>query len=40
MGSIRSEEGEVVGSCETQKNLFEDLSNYWLIETDFAEGKV
>jgi hypothetical protein len=37
--SIRSEEGEV-GSCEMRKKLFEDLSNYWLMEKDFAAGKV
>ena len=40
MGSVPSEEEEVVGSCEMQQKLSEDLNNCWLVETDFAARKV
>jgi hypothetical protein len=38
--SVRSQEEEAVGSCEMQKKLSEDLSNCWLMETDYTLGKV
>jgi len=38
--SVRSQEEEAVGLCEMQKKLSQDLSNCWLVKTDYTVGKV